>query len=262
MRRSIGLSRRRDHDARARHPSLEPASTIAWVAPSILGIDPRTTTPIDAGLPSEPYPSSRNVETTPTGCSDSTTSSRSRSSRYQPSPMSPRSEASVTTPATRARWPLEASRSSASVAMTELGAPGAHARSIAPPSPRSTVPVMPCWLGRPPVPIVVSVAAGSTGSEPVLPSIVPASRIRERRNGQASGCSSRALDPTPFQTISTIEGIGDRLRHHCSRRRRAGVPARTSGCGAAIADRLRERRCDLVQSGPGRWWRAREPRPR
>ena len=45
---------------------------------------------------------------------------------------------------------------------------------------------MPCCDGRPPVPIVVSVAAGSSGNEPAAPSIVPEpSSSNEDRNGQS-----------------------------------------------------------------------------
>src|SRR6266542_6250163 len=84
---------------------------------------------------------------------------------------------------------------------------------------------MPCCDGRPPVPIVVSVAPGSNGSEPAAPSSVPAPSARsDERNGQSSDRASSSDDPTPFHAINRTS-----LGRSPSEMPAIEVPERTSG---------------------------------
>ena len=123
--------------------------------------------------------------------------------------MMPRSAGEVSTAPTAARCPLAASRSSANVAMTEPAPAPDHARRTVPSSSRTSEPVMPWAEGSPPEPIVVKVAAGSRGTDPVTASMVPApSRMARRTNGHAPGAASRSGVPTPFHAMTTTRGEG------------------------------------------------------
>ena len=209
------------------------ASTTSAVAESTSRTRPSSTMPSTSVMSSSPKPPEVTMVCSAAparrGSATRVTRSRSSLSRYQPSPMMPRSAGSVSTAPTAACCPLAASRSSANVAITEP-APGAdQARRTAPSSSRTSVPVMPWAEGSPPVPIVVSVAAGSSGSDPVTASMVPAPwRIARRRNGHAPGLASRSGVPTPFHAMTHDEGRG-----RCPSVITPGIasPVRTSGWG-------------------------------
>ena len=98
-----------------------------------------------------------------------------------------------------------------------------------PSSSRTIAPVMPCSDGSPPVPIVVRVAGGSSGSEPVVPSSVPAppgdrpSQERPRVRVRFEVGASRRPSRRPAPRARVVAGVGDA--------RRPATPARTSGWG-------------------------------
>ena len=94
---------------------------------------------------------------------------------------------------------------------------------------------MPCSDGIPPLPIVVSTAAGSSGRDPTSAVPIAASSRFERASTIAA--VSPSCSPIPFHTIVTISGEKAPGRTTPSRAR----PLRTSGNGRRIP-----RRCSRV----------------
>ncbi len=125
---------------------------------------------------------------------------------------------------------------------------GVHAGTAAPSLSRMRLPVIPCWNGSPPVPIVVSVVAGSTGSEPVVPrKVLATSPPDASRSVHAEKPSENDSLPTPFQTISTTSGGSALGRTAVS----IGTPLRISGCGRSYPIRRATRRSDAVEARAG-----------
>ncbi len=206
--------------------------TTCSVIESMPSIDPASTTPSTSVTSSSPSPSAATIALDAIAGRDpslpsTVTGSRSEASRYQPLPMIPRSASSASTAPTSARCPWTWSRSSAKAAITEPASGADHALERSPSSSRTNVPVMPCVDGRLPVPIVVRVAAGSIGSEPVTASSVPAPRaIARRTKGHAPGRASRSREPTPFHAMSTTSGVPPSAATPS-----IASPVLTSGCG-------------------------------
>ena len=202
------------------------AATSARVRRSIEPTEPFSTTARMSGTSSRPNPSARSRSAAVTAELPVATTIASRSwPTYQLPPTMPRSAWSLATRPISGRWSIAWSRSSGNVAITENGEPAPHDFTTRPPSFRTSAPVIPCCDGRPPVPIVVSVAAGSSGREPVSPASVAVPRLMsEWSDRQLRGSWRSSSVPTPFHATSrTSRGRSP------SATPSTAFPARTSG---------------------------------
>src|SRR4051812_16443172 len=80
-----------------------------------------------------------------------------------------------------------------------------NASTTVPDSSRTGTPVMPCFQGNTPVPIVVWIAGVTDGEDPTVAFVYDTpSRIIRARFGQSSGHCSIAFQPPPSHTTVMI----------------------------------------------------------